>query len=161
MEKFNHYGVEVIYQVIDGPFEEVLKQNGVKYTALPYIEDIVFRYEKDGQRRYAYIEVEKLPDDYAERVYITSEIPEDLSWKGIAEDYRNQKSGERPANLHTRAYMIFSAAYNDALRNMPFTFDLNAAPGKRDVAYALIKYYVSIDDLKEMDHHDCPMIDEF
>ena len=45
MEKFNHYGVEVIYQVIDGPFEEVLKQNGVKYTALPYIEDIVFRYE--------------------------------------------------------------------------------------------------------------------
>ena len=152
MEKFNHYGVEVIYQVIDGPFEEVLKQNGVKYTALPYIEDIVFRYEKDGQRRYAYIEVEKLPDDYAELVYITSEIPE---------DYRDQKSGERPAKLHTRAYMIFSAAYNDALRNMPFTFDMNAAPGKRDIAYALIKYYVSIDDLKEMDHHDCPMIDEF
>lgn len=86
MEKFNHYGVEVIYQVIDGPFEEVLKQNGVKYTALPYIEDIVFRYEKNGRRKYAYIEVEKLPDDYAERVYITSEIPEDLSWKGIAED---------------------------------------------------------------------------
>lgn len=107
-----------------------MKQNGVKYTALPYIEDIVFRYEKDGQRRYAYIEVEKLPDDYAERVYITSEIPEDLSWKGIAEDYRNQKSGERPAKLHTRAYMIFSAAYNDAIRKMPFTFDLNAAPGK-------------------------------
>ena len=34
-------------------------------------------------------------------------------------------------------------------------------PGKRDIAYALIKYYVCIDDLKEMDHHDCPMIDEF
>ena len=57
MEKFNHYGVEVIYQVIDGPFEEVLKQNGVKYTALQYIDDIVFRYETKGQSKYAYIVV--------------------------------------------------------------------------------------------------------
>ena len=83
---FKHYGVDVLFQRCECSFADFLKQQGVEYTVLPYLDDIVLRYNVNGVRKYAYITYPNTIDEYVEYVYITTEIPEDLNWKNIESD---------------------------------------------------------------------------
>ena len=92
--RFKHYGIEVSHQRIGRKFEDCLKEKGIRYIELPLLEDKVLRYEYEGKRRYAYIAPANGREEYLENVYITSEIPEDLSWSNIELDYRIQREKE-------------------------------------------------------------------
>lgn len=48
---FKHYGIEVICQRIAQSFEKSLKDEHIEYIALPYLQDIVFRYMYNGHKK--------------------------------------------------------------------------------------------------------------
>ena len=110
--RFKHYGIEVSHQLIGRKFEDCLKEKGIRYIELPLLEDKVLRYEYEGKRRYAYIVPANGREEYLEHVYITTEIPEDLSWSNIELDYRIQKEKESPMLLPSRARVLYDAAKN-------------------------------------------------
>lgn len=159
MKKFFHYGTEIIFQC-DKSFESSLKREGIAYTALPYLEDIVFRYTADGIKKYAYVVPASMDEEYTEHVFLTTEIPEDLSWKNIAIDFRQQQRGETPMELPTRAYTIYREARRLVLARTPWTFELNPKPDTREMTYTFINLGTTIQELKEMDHNDCLELDE-
>ena len=107
--RFKHYGIEVSHQRIGRKFEDCLKEKGIRYIELPLLEDKVLRYEYEGKRRYAYIAPANGREEYLENVYITSEIPEDLSWSNIELDYRIQREKESPMLLPSRARVLYDA----------------------------------------------------
>lgn len=113
-------------------------------------------------KKYAYVVPTTSDDDsYAEDVYITSEIPEDLSWENIVKDAVDQHKGNPPMELPTRAYVIYHAAAKEVMKRTPFSFDSFAPdPDKKEISYEVIQYNTNIQDLREMDHHDCPELDE-
>ena len=109
MQRYNHYGVEVVRQIIDGSFTDYLKKEGIKYTELPF-DDIIVTYEKDGVKKYAVIFPLLIPDDYAEKVYVTERIPDDCDWKALVNDVEAQHDGEEPKKIKTRIrYMLDKA----------------------------------------------------
>ena len=157
MGMFKHYGVNVTVERYKS-FEAELKNNGIEYVALPYLYDIVFRFMYNGHKKYAYIvPTSDDGDEYVENVYITDEIPEDLSWENIAKD-----STSEPMELPTRAYVIYHAAKHEVMQNRPKTFEnlFNPKPDKREMSYEVLRYNTTIKELREMDHHDCPELDE-
>lgn len=70
IEKYTHYGVNVVYQIIDtfknNNFRQELKENGIAWTDLPILDTDVLTSVKDGITKYACI---KKGAEYAERVY--------------------------------------------------------------------------------------------
>lgn len=161
---FKHYGVDVLFQRCECSFADFLKQQGVEYTVLPYLDDIVLRYNVNGVRKYAYITYPNTIDEYVEYVYITTEIPEDLNWKNIESDRIYQEAGDPPMELPTRARVIFDDCKHRWLQeNPPKDLMVSFKPRKPDpeeMSQMFIGYNTNLEELKEMDHHDVPELDE-
>lgn len=155
--RFKHYGIEVSHQLIGRKFEDCLKEKGIRYIELPLLEDKVLRYEYEGKRRYAYIAPANGREEYLEHVYITTEIPEDLSWSNIELDYRIQREKESPMLLPSRARVLYDAAKELVRKEQKPTsiMELLTPVDKRELKLALLNAYgVSWEELKEMDHYD-------
>lgn len=164
MNKFMHYGAEVTVQSLAHSFEDDLKKEGIEYVELPLLENKVLRYCYNGKKRYAYITYPNVAEEYAENVYITEEIPDDMNWDNIERDYRAQMDGEEPMLLATRARVLYDAAYKMACDNPVKEPDGFLAwmqgPSKKELDLALITLGTSLQELREADHHDVPELDE-
>lgn len=156
MEKFIHYGVEVVVQSITEKFEDQLKELDIPYIELPLIEDKVLRYIYNGQKKYAYITYSNIPDEYREKVYITTEIPEDMCWRNIELDYRGQMDNEEPRLLPSRARVLYDKAEEIIKEDRKPTSFLNwiDRPDKKEIKLALLSLGITWDELKEMNHYD-------
>lgn len=81
-----HYGIEVTRQFVDS-FRKELNKAGIQYVDLAISPDIdVVMYHINGDKRYALICHQFMPDDYMETVYITSQTPDDCNWYKLADD---------------------------------------------------------------------------
>ena len=118
MEKFLHYGKEVMFQEGENSFRETLKKRGVKFTELPIIvskikNSYVLKYEFEGKTKYAYI----IPARETEKIYTMDAIPDDCDFYKIAIDEIRQSKGEEPMKLKTRAKMITEIAIQNTDKN--------------------------------------------
>ena len=119
MEKYTHYGVDVIRQYVDS-FRCQLNKNNIQYVDLAIAPNVdVVTYIADGNRRYALIKPMSMPDNYAEVVYITSQTPDDCDWGRLASDIEAQRSGADPANRRTRVKMLLDEAERAAYEKLP------------------------------------------
>lgn len=153
MNKYTHYGEEVIVQSVDiFRFFESAKENGINLEELPILEYRVFRYQKDGKEKFALI----LPE--AEEMYTTEKIPVDLSWENLIDDCRSQERGDAPAELMTKAKLICDKAvkFAEKIDKEKHEDDLFYIPevSPRMFRLGLIDLGFSFDDLREMNHHD-------
>ena len=111
MEKYIHNGVEVTFQVADiGEFLKLLNSNGIIPSELPILDEKVYKYFVDGQKKYAIVVGVA---DECERIYITTEVPED-SWGDLVHDVEGQRRKEKPASLKTRAEIVLREALKKA-----------------------------------------------
>lgn len=157
IEKYTHYGINVVYQIIDtfknNNFRQELKENGIAWTDLPILDTDVLTYVKDGITKYACI---KKGAEYAERVYITESVPLDMDWNKLIYDCDCQSRGSDPMPLKTKAKTICEAAEKMALdkaaENLSF-FDMPKLDPK-EFNIALIHLGYSLQDIKDMDCHD-------
>ncbi len=162
MKKFEHYGVEVMAQSIDiefnDGFEATLKKNGVEYHYLPLVEDRVIKYSKDGETRYAFLYYPRIPDEMLEYSFVTKEVPDDMNWKNIYADYKNQIHGEEPMKLPTRAKVLCQKAEEHLNENKEFTFgNFCRDMSESEFNMSLIHLGSSLEEIKEMDHHDADL----
>lgn len=167
LKKYTHYGIEVIYQVIDtfknSNFRQALKENGIEWVDLPILEPDVLTYIKDGVRRYACIE--ECPED-TEAVYITESIPLDMDWKKLIDDCNHQGRGKEPMQMKTKAKVICEKAeemaYKSAIENCaekdPFMMAMTEY-NSEDLKCAFIALGYSREDILNMDH--CDVADDF
>lgn len=162
MYQFKHYGVDVVYQECEpGEFEEQLIKHGIAYKHLPILDKKIIKYTKDGVTKYAYFAHSTTCD----RIFVTTEIPEDMRWEKIDLDYRMQSEGEEPLPLVTRARLLYDKAADLAagieLQKREL-FEVTIPPHVSDTNLntALISLGSSLEEIKGMDHHDVPELDE-
>lgn len=162
MFKFKHYGVEVVYQECEpGEFEEQLRKQKIKYKHLPILDKKIIKYKKDGEDKYAYFAHSTTCD----RIFVTTEIPEDMRWENIDLDYRMQSEGGKPMPLVTRARLLYDKAIDLAagieLQKREL-FEVTMPPHVSDtnLNMALISLGSSLAEIRGMDHHDVPELDE-
>lgn len=153
MEKFLHYGEEVVFQYVEPyRFFESAKENQIELEELPILEYRVFRYHVDGKEKFACM----IPE--AEVVYTTEKIPVDLSWENLVKDCRNQKCGEAPAQLKTKASLLCEKAirFAEKIDKEKHEDDAWYLPEVKPELFriGLIKYGFTLEELKEMDCHD-------
>lgn len=166
MEKYTHYGIEVVRQVIDESFTSVLKEAKCQYTELAICPEInVIKYEKDGQTKYALIHPLEGFYDYAEAVYITSQTPDDCNWELLRKDIELQKEGKEPMERKTRLAMLIEnaekLAYN-IMEKEEEDFNIFASAGPQideGKLISLIKSYLADhgiipNDIRKMEHYD-------
>ena len=104
MAEYIHNDEKVIYQTVqDQSFIDALNAEGIKPEELPDPEMSyrVFKYSKNGQKRYAIVQEAIGADTYAEKVFITFAVPED-SWKELMLDIIGQIEGEEPKQIESR-----------------------------------------------------------
>lgn len=161
MYQFKHYGVDVVYQECEpGEFEEQLRKQGITYKHLPILDKKIIKYTKDGVTKYAYFTHSAICD----RIFTTTEIPEDMKWENIDLDYQMQSEGEEPMPLVTRARLLYDKAVSLAtcveLQKRDF-FEMTMPPHVSDTNLntALISIGSSLVKIKGMDHHDVPELD--
>lgn len=88
---YKHYDNDVVFQQLqDMHFINALKENHVEYKELPILDYRVLLYSKDMEDKYAVIVPVNAVETYLENVYITTEIPQDMSWENLIEDINNQ-----------------------------------------------------------------------
>lgn len=148
-----HYGVNVTVQYRDN-FRIDLKEAGISYTELPILEPDVLSYEYHGQQMFAVIK----PCEESEKIYLTGQIPLDMSWENLIKDCDAQSSGSEPMELHTKAYVLLQSAIKvarDAKNHEDsFTFTPLVEPTAREISEALISVGATAERILEMDHHD-------
>lgn len=164
LKEFYHYGIKVETRISKDGAERDLQQSGIKYTELPLVENKVLRFYKDGKKYYAYCVSTEIDEEPYERVFITSQIPEDMCWRNIIDDYNQQCDKKVPMQLRTRARVLYDKA-KQMVRENPIKEPENflewaELPKKKDIEVALLSLGVSWDELKNMDHHDVPELDE-
>lgn len=168
-DTFYHYGVKVFVRLSENGIYSDLKEAGIDYSTLPLIADKVVTFYLNGKKNYAYCVWISIDEEPYEEIFITEEIPEDMNWKNIKEDYVNQFRGEESMRLKTRARVLFDEAKSRAyeyvkeqmLRKNPkemWNFNLVK---RKDVEYALLGLGTSWNELLEEDHHDVPELDEW
>ena len=154
MRKAKHYGVEVTIQYCDS-FRTELKKSGISFTDLPLLEPDVLTYEYNQHQMYAIVK----PCEDGEKVYLTSQVPLDMSWENLMRDCDSQVAGADPEELHTRAYILLQDAIKVAREvrikeEEHFSF-VPVEPTDKEIVNALaIHNGISVDDLMNMDHHD-------
>lgn len=157
-----HYGVEVIRQVVEGSFKSVLKNAGQEYIELAVTPELnIIKYTKDGRIKYALICPRIYPDEYAEVVYLTPQIPDDCNWMLLVDDIERQHQGAAPVQRKTRAKMLLDAAVKNAYEALDSAEGENIFLEGADEAelIPLIKinlasYGVTVDEIKDMEHYD-------
>lgn len=162
LKKYTHYGVEVVYQVIDtfkkNNFRQILKENGIEWVDLPILKPDVITYIKDGARKYACI---KELEEQSEAIYITESIPLDMDFEKLIDDCDHQERGDDPMDMKTKAKLICEKAeemaYKSAIENCaekdPFIMATTEYTVE-DLKCAFIALGYSADDILGMDHHD-------
>ena len=155
MKTFMHYGKEVIWQqAYGGEFRKHLKNEGTSFVDLPILGSDVLMYSKDGRTRYACIKSVNAPDECLEDIYITFDIPLDMSWENLINDCDSQRHGEPPMVLPTKARLICDAAVKMIKDNSEFSFFKDPEISPADFKLALINLGYRLDDILSMDHHD-------
>lgn len=155
---YKHYGKDVVFQQLqDMRFINALKENHVEYKELPILDYRVLLYSKDMENKYAVIVPVNAVETYLENVYITTEIPQDMSWENLIEDINNQRNGEKPMELKTKAKLLCEKAEKLVLENQTNedyfnSLDTEIDPGLFRMALTTLGY--TIEDVLEMDHHD-------
>lgn len=155
---YKHYDNDVIFQQLqDMRFINVLKENHVEYKELPILDYRVLLYSKDMEDKYAVIVPVNAVETYLENVYITTEIPQDMSWENLIEDISNQRNGEKPMELKTKAKLLCEKAEKLVLENQTNedyfnSLDTEIDPGLFRMALTTLGY--TIEEVLEMDHHD-------
>lgn len=154
MERFKHYGQEVVYQFLEeGSFIDHLEKNGVEYTELPIMEDRVVCYAIDGRKKYAY-----MTGAAFRSVYITEEIPLDMSWENIAADHQAQRDGEEPMVMKTKALALIERAVTATTKEPEVTSILEMALPEPDFdeikSYLFFALGYEVEDILKMEHHD-------
>lgn len=149
MEKFMHYEEEIICQCTDShTFEKTLKEKGVKYHYLPLEKEKVIKYWEDEKRHFAYFHNETY-------VFITDSIPDDMNWENIYYDYKGQAHNEEPMKLPTRAKVLCQKAEERLNENKEFTFEnFYKDTSESELNMSLIHLGSSLEEIREMDHHD-------
>lgn len=66
----------------------------------------MYVYSVDGVNKYAVVKPLSIPDDYAEVVYITTSIPEDLDFNMLVQDVESQNNGEEPMQPKTKLKLV-------------------------------------------------------
>lgn len=168
-DAYYHYGVRVFVRLSENGIYSDLKAAGIDYTTLPLVDDKVVRFYLNGKKVYAYCVWVDIDEEPYEEIFTTEEIPEDMNWKNIKEDYTGQLHGEEAMRLRTRARVLFdkakSMAYDYAKKNA-----LNETPKrmwdsnfvtKKDINYALLGLGTNWDELLAEDYHDVPELDEW
>lgn len=167
MEKYTHYGTEVTYQAADRDFKDFLTKEGIAYTELPILGKDIITYVIDGTKKYAIIIYPTAIEDDVEDIYITTVIPDDLSWTRLIDDVKAQRRGEPPMKMPTKSRVYFDAAYDFLLKKKGTDIDTifeGIDPPKFERKYldaVLISYGTSIDALLAMPHDDTPELDEY
>lgn len=159
LERFMHYGKEVLYQYLDKPFPKYLKENKIDYVELPIIDDFVVTYEYQGQKRYAY-----MPGSSMCKVYIIEDIPLDMSWENIDLDYMGQEQHEPPMQLKSRAATLIAEAdriiSQEKAKSQSIEEFLSSAMPEPDYdgikTYLMFHFGYRVDDIMEMQHDDVP-----
>lgn len=145
MKKLTHYGKDVIYQLVDGSYRETLKLRRIEYTDLPFWGPKVLRYIENGQERFAVLDQNE--------VFVTDSIPLDLDWSILLQDCHAQLDGAEPAKLCTKASMILDLAYATVQPDGPEDL-VSPFPSMEAVRSEIAKLGYTIEELREMDHHD-------
>ncbi len=112
MKEFLHNGERVIYQETqDESFLDFLNKSGIIPEEVPdeNLRYRVFKYTKDGQKRYACVLVANAPDAYIEKVYITFSYPED-GFYNMMLDITGQIDGEKPEIINSRIKIALKQA---------------------------------------------------
>ena len=160
IKTYKHYEKEVIFQQIqDKRFIDVLKENNVDYTELPILDYRVLLYHKEAENYYAIIVPVNAVEVYLENVYIAKEIPLDMDWCNLVEDINNQRSGDCPIELKTKAKLLCEKAEELALESEhknddDFFSSLDTEINPAYFRQALITLGYSIEEVLEMEHHD-------
>lgn len=154
LKKFNHYGVTVFYQVVEGQtFKQVLRKDGVAYVDLPVMLPVgidAIRYEKDGVARYA---CTKDVED-GQMVYITERIPDDLDFGKLMTDIDGQRQGDEPDQIETKLQKLIGKAVQRLMeeKGNPNPFMMPDTPEPEEVMMAITAMFgYDRNDLSEMD----------
>ena len=87
-----------------------------------------------------------------------------MNWKNIESDRIHQEAGDPPMELPTRARVVFDDCKHRWLKeNPPKDLMVSFRPRKPDpeeMSQMFIGYNTNLEELKEMDHHDVPELDE-
>lgn len=126
---YTHYGIEVVRQVTGTPFTSSLSNAGIDYVELPVITPLVVMYTKDEVKKYAVIVPCSIPDDYQEIVYVTTEIPADLSWTNLIDDVEAQHlDGAAPKIMQSRLRIMLETAYEKGLDTLGDRYPITNIP---------------------------------
>lgn len=148
IKEFTHYGIKVSKQSEgEKRFKDALKDNGIEYEVMPV--DIphdgeVYIYTYKGQKKYAFV-----GGGY---IYITTAIPDDMDWWGLAFDVDEQERGQEPLRMHTQFQRRLIAAEtkiqsDNGVNECDFFENSGKSPDEiipeywNKVAWELKKYY--------------------
>lgn len=159
-----HYDIEVVRQVTGTPFTSSLSKAGIDYIELPVIAPLVVMYTKDEVKKYAVIVPCSIPDDYQEIVYVTTEIPADLSWQNLIDDTESQYiDGAAPKIMQSRLKMLLDTAYSIAFERLADIYpakdmfsqpEIPEAELYQETKLELFRLGCDIDYLKSASAHD-------
>lgn len=160
MKVLQHYGVDVVFQILEENFRDVLYNANIQYEELPLLDVDVIRYVKDGTTKYACIGHE---DEGYRCVYITEHIPDDLDFKLLMEDIDNQVRHGVPMEKESKLHKLICKVINDITDTMAAEEPLDnffdsgiKDPTIKDIVAAFKVEYAAhayrLDDLKNMEH---------
>lgn len=162
MKILQHYGIDVVFQIIEENFRDVLHNADIQYDELPILDVDVIRYVKDGMTKYACIGQE---EEGYRCVYITEQIPDDLDFKLLMKDIDNQIRHGVPMEKESKLSKLICKVINDLADIMAAEEPLEdffssgfKEPAIKDIVAAFKVEYAArayrIDDLKNMEHSD-------
>lgn len=151
---YKHYGVDVMYQVVEGQtFKQALRKAGIDYVDLPIMLPVgveAIRYEKDGVARYA---CTKGIED-GQMVYITERIPDDLDFGKLMTDVDGQRHGDEPEWMETKLQKLIREATQRLAeeKGNPNPFMVPDDPEPEEVMMTItVMFGYDQNDLKAMD----------
>lgn len=126
MDKYYHYGVEVIRQISNTPFRKRLKS--IEYMELPFLalDYTVITYIENDERKFVVIVPLCVPDNYAELNYATNEIPLDCNWANLISDIERQRRGEEPMKMQSRFGMALQESVAESRESLSEKVDIFA-----------------------------------
>ncbi len=160
---YKHYGVDVLKQtLLNKQFISVLEENGIEYEMMP-IEisgDVeVYIYTAADVKKYAVVYGAGGVDGFAEEVYITTAIPDDMDWQMLMQDVDQQQKGGEPLKMHTqfqRRLLSAETKVQDAHKYLQGNIEnLVKAPDEyipnywHEVYYEILRYYNSEEEIKK------------
>lgn len=140
MKTFKHYGIDVTRQIIEAEFYKTLLKNNISYTEPACSPDLnLYVYTVDGITKYAVIRPLSIPDDYAEAVYITTSIPEDLDFVKLIQDVESQNDGALPMHPKTKLKLVLDTILSQIDNEVkPFTAKADLLPDEEIISQTVI-----------------------